>query len=102
MVGAFRLSPIIWKPYLRGYTGLRMTLDTLIMLAGAFVAGLPFLGFPNTWDTALFFAAGVFVIGLGIVVRRRGVHIGVPRDVRMNQRSEPGAPLQPDTPHASN
>jgi hypothetical protein len=48
-----------------------MTLDALIMFAGAFVAVLPFLGFPNSWDTVLFFLAGVFVISLGIVVRRR-------------------------------
>lgn len=48
-----------------------MTLDTLIMLSGAFVAVLPFLGFPNSWDKIFFFLAGVFVIGLGIVVRRR-------------------------------
>ena len=49
-----------------------MTLDTLIMFVGAFVATLPFLGLPNSWDSALFFVAGVFVIALGIVVRRRG------------------------------
>lgn len=48
-----------------------MTLDALIMLAGAFVATLPFLGLPNAWDAGLFLAAGVFVIALGIVVRRR-------------------------------
>jgi hypothetical protein len=48
-----------------------MTLDTLIMLAGASVAVLPFLGFPDTWDTILFFIAGVIIIGLGIVVRRK-------------------------------
>ena len=48
-----------------------MTLDTLIMLAGAFVAVLPFLGFPSSWDTVLFFLAGVFVVCLGIVLRRR-------------------------------
>ncbi len=48
-----------------------MTLDTLIICAGAFVTLLPFLGFPNSWDTALFFLAGVFIVGLGIVVRRR-------------------------------
>lgn len=48
-----------------------MTIDTLIMLSGALVAVLPFLGFPNSWDSALFFLAGVFVIALGIVVRRR-------------------------------
>ncbi|MCR4281152.1 MAG: hypothetical protein NUV88_02355 [Candidatus Kaiserbacteria bacterium] len=49
-----------------------MTLDALIMLAGAFVAVLPFLGFPTSWDTVLFLLAGVFIISLGIIVRRRG------------------------------
>jgi hypothetical protein len=52
-----------------------MTLDTLIMLAGAFVAVLPFLGFPNSWDTVLLFLAGIFVIVLGIAVRRRSHRI---------------------------
>ena len=47
-----------------------MTIDALLMFAGAFVATLPFLGFPNSWDTVLFFCAGVFIVGLGIVVRR--------------------------------
>lgn len=48
-----------------------MTLDTLIMLAGAFVAVVPLLGFPNSWDTALLVIAGFVIIGLGIVVRRK-------------------------------
>lgn len=48
-----------------------MTIDALIMLSGAFVAALPFLGFPNSWDTFFFLAAGIFTIALGIVVRRR-------------------------------
>jgi len=48
-----------------------MTTDTLIILSGALVALLPFLGFPTSWDTVLFFLLGIFVIGLGIVVRRR-------------------------------
>lgn len=48
-----------------------MTLDALIMLAGALVAAMPFLGFPPSWDTAIFFVLGVFVFALGIVVRRR-------------------------------
>ncbi len=51
-----------------------MTLDALIMLSGAFVAVLPFLGFPNSWDTVLFFLAGISVIALGIIVRRRETH----------------------------
>lgn len=49
-----------------------MSIDTLIMLAGGFVAALPFFGFPNSWDNVFFFAAGVCVIALGIMVRRRG------------------------------
>lgn len=48
-----------------------MTLDTLIMFAGAFVATLPFLGFPNSWDKVLLFVVGAFIVALGVVVRRR-------------------------------
>ena len=48
-----------------------MTVDALIMFAGAFVAVLPFLGFPNSWDSVFLFLAGVLIIALGIVVRRR-------------------------------
>ncbi len=48
-----------------------MTLDAVIMLTGAFVAVLPFLGFPNSWDTVFFFLAGVLIVALGIIVRRR-------------------------------
>lgn len=51
-----------------------MTLDALIMLIGAIVAVLPFLGFPNSWDSVLYFLLGVIIIGLGIVVRRRDSH----------------------------
>lgn len=40
------------------------------MLGGAFVAFLPFLGFPNTWDRVLLLIAGVCLISLGIAVRR--------------------------------
>jgi len=49
-----------------------MSLDALIMFTGAFVAILPFLGFPPSWDTVFFFLAGILIIALGIVVRRRG------------------------------
>ena len=48
-----------------------MTLDAVIMLAGALVALLPFLGFPNSWDNNILFIVGIFVIALGIIVRRR-------------------------------
>lgn len=50
-----------------------MTLDALIMLAGAFVIIEPQLGFPTVWDTYILFAAGVIIVGLGIAVRRRGL-----------------------------
>lgn len=48
-----------------------MTIDALIMFSGAFVAILPFLGFPNSWDTFFLLAAGILIVALGIVVRRR-------------------------------
>ena len=51
-----------------------MTLDTLIMLLGVFVAVLPFLGVPNNWDSVLLLIAGVIIIMLGITVRRRMNH----------------------------
>jgi len=47
-----------------------MTKDTLLMLIGAFIALLPFLGFPNSWDTVLLVISGACVIALGIAVRR--------------------------------
>jgi hypothetical protein len=50
-----------------------MTTDALIILAGTVVAVLPFLGFPTSWDTALFFILGVCIIALGIAVRRKQV-----------------------------
>lgn len=49
------------------------------MLAGAFVVIEPFLGFPTRWDTVLLFMVGVFVIALGIVVRRRGTRLDLSR-----------------------
>jgi len=54
-----------------------MTIDTLIMLGGAVVAVLPFLGFPHTWDNVIYFIAGVCIIALGIAVRRRGERLRV-------------------------
>ena len=63
-----------------------MTLDALIMFAGAFVAVLPFLGFPNSWNAVFFTLAGIFIIGLGIAVRRRESHRqGPPKDHEFTQ-----------------
>ncbi len=50
-----------------------MTLDALIMLMGTLVALIPFLGFPLQWDNIILVGVGVFVILLGIIVRRRGL-----------------------------
>jgi membrane protein implicated in regulation of membrane protease activity len=49
-----------------------MTLDALIMLAGAMVAAIPFLGFTIDMQMWIFFILGIVIIGLGIAVRRRG------------------------------
>lgn len=48
-----------------------MSLDALIMFSGALVAIMPFLGFPNSWDAVVFLVLGLFIVILGIVVRRR-------------------------------
>jgi hypothetical protein len=57
-----------------------MTLDTVIMAFGAFVAVLPFLQFPQDWTDFFAFVAGIIIIGLGIAVRRRGMRYQVPSD----------------------
>ena len=48
-----------------------MTLDTLIILAGALVAFLSIAGFPPSWYKPMFFVLGFFVVALGIIVRRQ-------------------------------
>jgi hypothetical protein len=50
-----------------------MTLDTVIIAFGAFVAVLPFLQFPQDWTSFFAFVAGIVIIGLGIAVRRRAI-----------------------------
>jgi uncharacterized membrane protein YccF (DUF307 family) len=50
-----------------------MSVDILIMLMGAVVATLPFLGFPIRMDNLILVAIGIIVISLGIIVRRREV-----------------------------
>lgn len=49
-----------------------MSLDTLIMLFGALVAVMPFLGFTVNMQEWIFFVLGIIIVGLGIAVRRRG------------------------------
>ncbi|MEK7093315.1 MAG: hypothetical protein AAB927_02415 [Patescibacteria group bacterium] len=75
-----------------------MTLDALIMLSGGFVAVLPFLGFPNSWDSVFFFLAGVLIIGLGIVVRRRGLGLDEDKRRELHDREQDfRTPQTPDT-----
>jgi hypothetical protein len=50
-----------------------MSLDTLIMFAGAGVLVLPFLGFTIAMQQWMLFALGIIILGLGIAVRRRGM-----------------------------
>ena len=64
-----------------------MTLDALIMLAGAFVAVVPLLGFPSSWDTVLMCIAGCIIIALGITVRRRGLRPPRAREVHVRNGS---------------
>lgn len=79
-----------------------MTLDALIMLCGTLVAVLPFLGFPNTWDSWIFFALGIFVVALGIVVRRRRPADEMPMK-RPTRRQRPVfAQSQPPVPQQFN
>lgn len=56
-----------------------MTVDILIMFAGAATTLLPFLGIPLKWDNVVLVILGVFIIILGIVVRRRGSRGGTPK-----------------------
>lgn len=72
--------PICYLRFSLYYSG--MTLDALIMLSGALVAVLPFLGFPNSWDKVILVVTGIFIIALGIVVRRRGAAPAAHREVR--------------------
>jgi hypothetical protein len=49
-----------------------MSLDALIILFGAVVAGMPFLGFTVDMQKWIIFVLGLIVIALGVAVRRRG------------------------------
>lgn len=48
-----------------------MTLDALIMLAGTLVALVPYMGLPRSWDDVILVVLGIFIVILGVVVRRR-------------------------------
>jgi VIT1/CCC1 family predicted Fe2+/Mn2+ transporter len=80
------------RSYVNKLYNIAMTLDALIMLAGAFVAVLPSLGFPNSWDNVLFFLAGIFIISLGIIVRRRAGHSTHPKSEISNMEDNSPRP----------
>ena len=72
-----------------------MTLDALIMLAGALVAFLSVAGFPPSFYKPMFFVLGVIVVGLGIIVRRgRGE-----RETAERKRAQGFAAGPVSTPH---
>lgn len=73
-----------------------MTLDSLIMLSGAFVAILPFLGFPQSWDSVFFFLAGILIVALGIVVRRKRGEW----ETEMRKHPHTPAPTEPPPIHS--
>lgn len=77
-----------------------MTIDALIMAAGAFVAILPFLGFPIKWDSVFLVVIGVFIITLGIIIRRRGAGRKALRG-RTSQAFVESAPGSADTHEAA-
>lgn len=83
-----------------------MTIDALIMFSGAFVTLLPFLGFPLRLDNVILVILGIFVIALGIIVRRRGlkypsaIHKGTGAYVESTPR-EVAEPISRSTPAES-
>lgn len=72
-----------------------MTIDALIMFIGAFVAVLPFLGFPVSWDSVFLVISGVMMVFLGVIVRRRGLvrRIRSPRKSPVFVESTPERPM---------
>lgn len=68
-----------------------MSLDAMIMFSGVVVTLIPFLGFPLKWDNIILAVLGVFIIMLGIIVRRRGIirRAGMQRSQQMYVESSP-------------
>ena len=81
--------------YAVSHTSGYMTTDALIMLSGAFVAFLPFLGFPRAWDAVLFFLTGIFIVALGIVVRRQQGRKPLMKEKTLESFEESAPPQMP-------
>ncbi|HEY4502290.1 MAG TPA: hypothetical protein VJH21_00470 [Candidatus Paceibacterota bacterium] len=47
-----------------------MTKDLMVIALGVWVAIVPFLGFPNQWDTIIFIISGLFIVALVLLLRR--------------------------------
>lgn len=78
------------------YTTATMGKDVLIMFFGSVVLLLPFLGFPNSWDTILFVLAGASTIALGILVRRERRRPAAQKEgIETYVEHEPAQPLTP-------
>ena len=67
-----------------------MTLDSIIILIGALIVILPFLGFPPQWSAYMVAVLGLIVVALGIIVRRRG---GASGHAHMPEKQPAPAPL---------
>ena len=70
-----------------------MTLDALIMLSGALVAFLSVAGFPPSLYKPMFFILGIFVVALGIVMRRQRGERETAERKRAQSFQAPSAPL---------
>ena len=46
-----------------------MNIKRLLISIGVLIVVLPFLGFPNSWDTFLFVLLGLFIIGLSFSIK---------------------------------
>ena len=73
-----------------------MTKDTIIMLLGAFIALLPYLGFPHNWDNVFMVVCGLVFIAVGIAMRREK------RLMRSMPERRPVTPPQPAQPQSVN
>ncbi len=52
-----------------------MTKDLIIIILGVWVALVPFLGFPNDWDIAIFVFSGLAIVVLTLLLRRELTHL---------------------------
>jgi hypothetical protein len=63
--------------------------DMFIMLLGIWIAILPFLGFPGSWDRIFFLISGIILISIGISLRRSKNSNGIEmkKELRIEQHA---------------